>query len=235
MNVHKNIPEVKYNRKDLLDKDVWIFDLDNTLYPADADLFPQIDVLMGLYIADFLNVDLIEAKKIQKGFFVSHGTTLRGLMEVYDIDPQHFMKIVHNINLTPINENLDLKAHLEKLPGKKYVFTNGSVEHATRVLNKLGIEREFQGIFDISHSNYIPKPNPLAYDCFVDYFLIDPKRAVMVEDMARNLEPAHARGISTIWLKTKSAWGTMGYSSEFIHHEIDDLTSWLKDLLQNKD
>jgi len=123
---------------------------------------------------------------------------------------------------------------LEALPGQKYVFTNGSVDHASRVLNKLGIEENFAGVFDISHSHYIPKPNPKAYDYFIDYFSIDPKKAVMVEDMARNLAPAHDRGMSTIWLKTDNDWGKMGHSKNFIHHEIDNLTLWLKGLLDIK-
>ncbi|MGY8985528.1 MAG: pyrimidine 5'-nucleotidase [Sphingomonadales bacterium] len=227
-------PENKINYL-LLEKDVWIFDLDNTLYPADADLFPQIDVLMGSYISNLLNVDLVEAKKIQKGFFVSHGTTLKGLMEVYDIDPQHFMNFVHDIDLSPIDKNEKLDEYLKNLPGQKLVFTNGSVDHADRVLNKLGIKNNFSGVFDISHSDYIPKPNPEAYDDFIDHFSIDPQKAVMVEDMARNLEPAYIRGMSTVWIKTGSGWGNLGYSSDFIDHEIGDLDSWLKNLLEKED
>lgn len=234
MNSTNILSENNATHTSLMDKEVWIFDLDNTLYPADADLFPQIDVLMGSFISDLLDVDLDEAKKIQKGFFVSHGTTLKGLMEEYGVDPQHFMKFVHDIDLSPINEDPELEHFLEIIPGQKLVFTNGSIAHATRVLKKLGIEKQFDGIFDISHSNYIPKPDPEAYDSFINYFSIDPKSAVMVEDMARNLEPAHDRGMSTIWLKTGSGWGKLGHSKDFIHHEIDNLNRWLKSVTERE-
>src|SRR4051794_29216660 len=144
--------------------DTWIFDLDNTLYPASCNLFDQIHRRMGEFIAGLLDVDLDEAKRLQKTYFREHGTTLRGLMTVHNIDPRDFLDHVHQIDLAPVPPDAALAAALAALPGRKLVFTNGTVKHAENILAHLGIEGHFAGTFDIEACAYVPKPDPAGYD-----------------------------------------------------------------------
>lgn len=206
----------------------WIFDLDNTLYPERCNLFAGIDKKMGAYISRLLEVDLAEAKRVQKDYFLRYGTTLRGLIEQHGVDAREFLDFVHDIDVSPLEEDPELNATLGALSGRKYVFTNGSTRYAQKVLNRLGLDEVVDGVFDIAHANFMPKPNAAAYQAFVDHFEVDPASAVMVEDMARNLTPAYKMGMTTVWLKTASPWGEIGYNPAHIHYEIEDLGDWLK-------
>jgi putative hydrolase of the HAD superfamily len=116
---------------------------------------------------------------------------------------------------------------LASLPGRKLVFTNASVAHAERVLRRLGVEHHFHDVFDIVAAGFRPKPEPEIYRKLVDRHLIEPRRTVMVEDMARNLSPAAALGMTTVWVRTGSAWGALGAEAADIHYVIEDLTPWL--------
>ena len=212
---------------DMKGRDVWVFDLDNTLYPADCDLFPQIDVLMGRYIGELLNVDAIEAKRIQKDYFVRYGTTLRGLMVQHGIDPHHFMDFVHAVDLSPIPKAPDLDALIQQLPGRKLIYTNGSHAHAERVLDHLGLRGGFDGIFDVADAGFLPKPEKESYEHFIDHFDFDPGKAMMIDDMARNLVPAYQMGMRTVWIRTDSHWGEIDHCDKHIDHETDDLAALL--------
>lgn len=207
--------------------DHWIFDLDNTLYPASCNLFDQIHQRMGEFIADLLSVDLAEAKRLQKIYFREHGTTLRGLMTVHGIDPKSFLDHVHRIDLSPVPADPALTLALAALPGKKLIFTNGTVRHAENILGHLGIAAHFSGIFDIEACNYVPKPDPAGYDELVRRFGVVPRRAAMVEDMARNLAPAAALGMTTVWVRGALDWAKEGAEGDHIHHVIDELAPWL--------
>jgi len=176
--------------------ETWIFDLDNTLYPASCRLFDQIDQRMGQFIADLLKVDRIEARRIQKDFFFRHGTTLRGLMVEHSIDPDAFLDFIHDIDHSPVPANAALAEALEGLPGRKLIFTNGTVAHAQKVMARLGVDDHFHGVFDIVHSDYIPKPARRPYEKFIARHAIDPDRAAMFEDIARNLEVPAALGLN---------------------------------------
>ena len=206
----------------------WIFDLDNTLYPAECRLFDQVDVKMGRFIAELLQVDRIEARRIQKQYFMSHGTTLRGLMDNHGVEPQRFLDYVHDIDLSPVKPNQRLGDALDALPGRKYVFTNSTAQHSERVLDRLGILAVMDGIFDIASAGYVPKPRQTTYDRLVAQFSIDAGRAVMVEDMARNLKPASEMGMTTVWLDAGHEWGRADYHKDYIDHEIENLTEWLE-------
>jgi putative hydrolase of the HAD superfamily len=174
--------------------ETWIFDLDNTLYPASCRLFDQIDVRMGEFISRLMNVDAVEAKRVQKELFYRHGTTLRGLMSEHEVDPDAFLDYVHDIDHSPVPADPALAEALERLPGRKLIFTNGTVAHAERVLARLGVPDHFHGIFDIVHSDFIPKPVRAPYEKFVEAHGVNPARAAMFEDIARNLEVPHAPG-----------------------------------------
>jgi pyrimidine 5'-nucleotidase len=160
--------------------DTWIFDLDNTLYPSSCRLFDQIDERMGTFISELLKVDRVEARRIQKQFFYEHGTTLRGLMTDHGVHPDAFLDFVHDIDHTPIPADPALADALQALPGRKLVFTNGTVAHADKVLARLGLGGHFSGIFDIVHADYIPKPELGPYEKFVRDHAVDagPRRDV---------------------------------------------------------
>jgi putative hydrolase of the HAD superfamily len=214
-------------RSDLSEVDCWIFDLDNTLYPASCRLFDQIHQRMGEFIAARLQVDLDEAKRLQKTYFREHGTTLRGLMTVHGVEPRDFLDHVHRIDLSPVPPDPALAAALAALPGRKLVFTNGSVRHAENILGHLGIAGQFSGIFDVEACNWIPKPDPAGYDALVRHFSVAPRRAAMIEDMAKNLVPAAALGMTTIWLRGTIDWAIESAEGDHIHHVVDELAPWL--------
>ena len=214
----------------LFDMRTWIFDLDNTLYPAACDLFAQIDVKMGAYISKLLSVDLIEARKVQKDYFMQYGTTLAGLMRHHEVDPHDYLDYVHDIDVSVVMPDARMARALEVLPGRKIVYTNGSAGHAARVMERLGITHLFEGTFDVLASDFIPKPDPGAFTALIEAYAIDPEEAVMVEDLAKNLIPAHDLGITTVWVPTASEWSRDGADRSFIDYVADDLSAWLADV-----
>ncbi len=186
---------------DLRHIETWVFDLDNTLYPADGRVFDQVDERMGAFIADFLKVDAQEARRVQKLYYREFGTTLSGLMTVHGMAPKPFLDFVHDIDVSMIEPNTALDAALARLPGRKVIYTNGSVSHAENVLARVGIRRHFSDIFDIVAADYVPKPHRSAYEHIFLHGRVDPTRAIMFEDIARNLEAAHALGLVTVWVR----------------------------------
>jgi putative hydrolase of the HAD superfamily len=208
--------------------EAWIFDLDNTLYPSSARLFLAVDARIAGYIGDLLGVDPVTARRLQKEYFYTYGTTLRGLMTLHGVDPTVYMDYVHDVDLTPVAANPRLDLALAALPGRKIVFTNASVLHARRVMGRLGVESRFEDIYDIVAANYVPKPQIEAYRGILARYHLDASRCVMVEDMARNLEPAAALGITTVWLRNDSEWGAAGAGGSHVHHVAEDLAEWLE-------
>jgi putative hydrolase of the HAD superfamily len=209
----------------------WVFDLDNTLYPASCNLFAQVSQRMGEFIARTFAVDLDEARRRQKGFFQTHGTTLRGLMVEHGIAPAEFLDYVHDIDLGVVSTMPALEAALQRLPGRKLIYTNGTVAHADRILRKLGIHQHFEATFDIVASDYLPKPEIAPYRVMLQRHGVDPARAVMVEDMARNLVPAAALGMTTVWVPTTEIWSQPDADGQaHIHHTAPDLTAFLTGL-----
>lgn len=207
--------------------EVWVFDLDNTLYPARHNLFAQIDRRMGEFIADFLGIDAAEAKRLQKDYYYRHGTTLRGLMLEHGVAPAAFLDYVHEIDLSPIPKDLRLERALARLPGRKVIFTNADRGHAERVTRHLGIEQHFDAVFDIADSDYLPKPERRAYRLLVERLAIAPERALMIEDIARNLEPAAELGMTTALVPNPHHWAKAGFDAAHVHHLVDDLADWL--------
>jgi putative hydrolase of the HAD superfamily len=207
--------------------DTWIFDLDNTLYPASCDLFALIDERMNLYLRQMFNVDQGEAHRIQKQYFREHGTTLSGLMTLHGTDPHHFLDFVHDIDLDRVSENRALRNALMALPGRRLVFTNGDVPYAERVIGALGLETCFEAVHDIHAMDYQPKPHPSAYDGLCRAWGITPTSALFAEDMARNLKPAKDIGMTTLWINNGSEQAGGEACPSFIDHETHDITAWL--------
>ena len=213
--------------------ETWVFDLDNTIYPARYNLFDLVDVRIGAFIADLLDLDAVAARCVQKDYFRRHGTTLRGLMLHHGVEPDVFLDYVHDIEVDRLPPSPELGAALDRLAGRKIIYTNGSAAHAERVLERLGVAGHFEGVFDIAAGDYLPKPDPAPYRTLVERFDIAPAAAAMVEDIARNLEPAAALGMTTVWVRTDSDWGREGSGGEYVHHVIDDLAGWLGDLVES--
>jgi putative hydrolase of the HAD superfamily len=211
--------------------DCWIFDLDNSLYPASANLFALIDVRMGEYIQRLLACDPAEARRVQKGYFHEHGTTLAGLMTAHGVDPHDFLDYVHDIDLARLSADPALVAAMDRLPGRKFVFTNGDEAYASRVLEKLGLANAFDGMHDIHAMEYVPKPDPRAYSAMCDNHAIEPSTALFVEDMARNLRPAKALGMTTVWVDNGSERGSHDADPAFIDYRIADIGAWLTQIL----
>jgi len=210
--------------------DSWIFDLDNSLYPASADLFALIDVRMGRFIQQLLGCGESEARTIQKGFFRDHGTTLAGLMANHGTDPREFLDYVHDVDLARIAADPRLVAALDRLPGRKFVFTNGDEAYARRVLDRLGMANAFDGLHDIHAMDYVPKPDPRAYAAMCERYAIEPRTALFVEDMARNLHPAKALGMTTVWIDNGSDQASHDFDPTFIDHRITDIGRWLSEI-----
>lgn len=191
---------------DLSQREAWVFDLDNTLYPAECDLFAEIDQRMTDFVARFLHLPREAARAIQKRYYAEYGTTLNGLMSLHGMDPMDFLAHVHEIDLTPLPNSPDLAAAISALPGRKYVYTNGSRRHADRVTGHMGLAGVFDGVFAIEDSAYKPKPDQSSYDAFCARFDLVPGRAAFFEDLARNLAPAHAMGFTTILVQSSKDW-----------------------------
>ena len=209
----------------------WIFDLDNCLYPASTGLFALIDERMGAYIQRLLACDTVEARRVQKEHFHSHGTTLAGLMAEHQVDPHEFLNDVHAIPLDRVGRDERLGRGLGRLPGRKFVFTNGDAPYARRVLDAIGVGEHFDDLHDIHSSELRPKPDPHGYAMLCERFRIDPTAAVLVEDMAQNLKPAKELGMTTVWVDNGSERGSHGADAAFIDHTIADVGEWLESIL----
>jgi putative hydrolase of the HAD superfamily len=210
----------------------WIFDLDNTLYPASANLFAMIDARIGEYVQRLLDCSPEEAHRVQKAYFHAHGTTLSGLIADHGTDPNHYLDFVHDVDMTVLEQNEALIEALARLPGRKLIFTNGDAVYAGKVLDKLGLGATFEAIHDIHATSYRPKPEPIAYQGLCEAYDLDPRESLFVEDMARNLKPAKAIGMTTVWIDNGSEQ-TPDADRSFIDYTITDLGAWLHSILES--
>ncbi|MFS8036344.1 pyrimidine 5'-nucleotidase [Xanthobacter sp. AM11] len=215
--------------------DTWVFDLDNTLYPAHHDLWAQIDARMKAYISQLLGLPPDEAFVIQKDYYRRYGTSLRGLMIEHKVEPSAFLAHVHDVDLTGLDAAPRLAAAIEALPGTKLVYTNGSERHARNVLEKLGMDAHFAAVHDIVAAEFHPKPTQEAYQRFLDAHGVDPARAAMFEDLARNLEVPHRLGMVTVLVvppgqtvAARESWEFEGREAAYVDHVTEDLAGFLE-------
>lgn len=217
----------------------WVFDLDNTLYPRRCNLFGQMDLRMTSYVAQLTGLPKAEARILQKRLYRDYGTTLNGLMLEYDIDPHHYLADVHDIDYSVIAPDPLLRLALHRLPGRKHVFTNGNMAHAERTLMALGIAAsDFDSIFDIVAADFEPKPRRGCYERFVTSSRVDASRAVMFEDLPRNLEVAKEMGMTTVLIVSQGegehggeAWEREGDGDAHVDHVAEDIAGFLTGLL----
>ena len=216
---------------DIFDKvETWVFDLDNTLYPASSHVFDQISRRMTAFISQHFDIAPDAALARQREFFMRYGTTLRGLMTEHGLKPGPFLDYVHDIDVGTVDANPGLVERLGLLPGRKLIFTNASRIHAERVMEKIGITHHFEEIFDISAADYIPKPDRTSYSMMLRKHGVTADTACMIEDLAVNLEPAKALGMATVWLKGEIDWAQPKKGAgppRYIDFIADDLLSWL--------
>jgi putative hydrolase of the HAD superfamily len=203
--------------KDLKNIKYWLFDLDNTLYSGDTKVFDQVDKKMSKFISDKLNVGIEEAKEIQKNYF-------------HKIDANEFLEFVHDVDLNFLQKNKPLEKEIAKLNGKKIIFTNGSKAHAANVTKRIGIEKLFDGVFDIVDSDFVPKPSKQPYEKVIENFKIEPQYCIFFEDIARNLKPAHELGMKTVWIENDEPWAAKYSDSEFINYKTKNLANFLKEI-----
>jgi len=190
-------------RKALAHIDTWVFDLDNTLYPADCDLWPKIDQRITLYIGQVFGLDGMSSRALQKYYYERYGTTLRGLMDEYALGPHDFMHFTHDIDRSCLMPDPALAGAVTALPGRKLILTNGSRDHALQTASALGLDALFDAIFDIADADFVPKPAAQTYERFLDRHGVDPARAVMFDDLARNLIVPHEKGMTTVLVSAK--------------------------------
>lgn len=216
----------------------WIFDLDNTLYPAHSNLFAQIDERIRDYVAHLTGASLDDADRMQKDYYRRYGTTLRGLMVEHEILPDGFLEYVHDIDHSPIAPDPSLGAAIEKLPGRKFIMTNGTTRHAEKVAERLGITHHFDDIFDIVAADLLPKPHRETYEKFWARHGIRPAESAMFEDLTRNLAVPHDMGMRTVLVVPEGTrevfredWELEGRSDPHIEFVTDDLAGFLHALL----
>jgi putative hydrolase of the HAD superfamily len=214
--------------------ETWVFDLDNTLYPHHLNLWQQVDERIRDYIADFLKVTHDEAFRLQKEYYRRYGTSMRGLMEEHGLDPDEFLEVVHRIDHSPLTPDPVLGAAIAGLPGRKLILTNGTRRHAEAVMARLEIAQHFEDVFDIAAADLEPKPRPQVYDRFLARHKVDPTKAAMFEDLARNLEVPHALGMTTVLVVPEGTrevfredWELAGRDAPHVDHVTADLAGFL--------
>ena len=207
-----------------------LFDCDGVLYSDLEGVFGQVSKKMTQYISNKLNVDLKKAKELQTNYFHKYNTSLNGLMIHHDIPPREFLDYVHDIDLSFLEKDKVLRGELENISLNKFVFTNGSKEHVKNITSHLGIEDQFDGVFDIVDAEYHPKPEARAFDLMIEKFKIDPKETLYIEDIAKNLSIGHKRGCTTVWLKNDEHFGKMDSDKDYISHKIENLSLFLKEI-----
>jgi putative hydrolase of the HAD superfamily len=214
--------------------ETWVFDLDNTLYPHDLNLWQQIDERIQKFISDFLRIPREDAFRVQKDYYKRYGTSMRGLMAEHGMKPDDFLEFVHAIDHSPLLPNPELGDAIEQLPGRKLILTNGTRKHAEAVMRRLEIDRHFEDVFDIAAADLDPKPLPQVYDRFLHKHGVDPRKAAMIEDLARNLEVPHRLGMTTVLVVPpatrevfREGWELEGREAAHVDHVTDDLVGFL--------
>jgi putative hydrolase of the HAD superfamily len=215
--------------------DVWIFDLDNTLYPAKSHLFAQIEARMTEFVQRNLGLDFDAARRIQKSYYRDHGTTLGGLMRLHGVDPEAYFAYVHDVDLSVLDADHRLANALAMLPGRRFVFTNGCRHHASRVLERCALSHLFDDLWDLRTIAFCPKPDPASYCGVLARVNATPSRTAMFDDLARNLVPAHELGCTTVWVRNNAPWSRQGPEQpevrrEDIDYETTDLRGFIEEI-----
>lgn len=190
-------------RASFADVTTWVFDLDNTLYPPDSGIWPLINERITLFLIDLFGLDGLSARALHRHYYLRHGTTLRGLIEEKIDAADRFLEFVHDIDRSALKPDPVLAREIARLPGRRLIFTNGSRDHAILTIRQLGLDGLFEDAFDIVAAKLTPKPVEAAYRTFCDRYDLDPRRAAMFEDVAKNLAAPKALGMRTVLVTAK--------------------------------
>lgn len=201
----------------------WVFDLDNTLYPARA-LYDEIGVRMTNYIARATGLDMESALGIRERYFHEYGATVVGLAKHHGVDARDFLLDVHLADYSVLAPDAELRALLERLPGRRIIFTNGGGGHAQRVLESLELRGLFETVFDIEDAELTPKPQRECYERLMAECGFDARSALLIEDTLRNLEPAHELGFGTALVGPVHPWPRPAY----VDHWAPDVKALLR-------
>jgi len=214
-----------------------LLDLDGVCYGKHNNyslekVFGQVSNRMTKFISEKLKINKKKAKELQTNYFYKYNTSLNGLMIHHGIPPQEFLKYVHNIDLSFMKKDTVMRNELIQLDMEKFIFTNGSAEHAKNILTHLGVYDLFgrEKVFDIEDAEYVPKPEAKTFDLMTKKFGINPKETIYIEDIAKNLSIGHKRGCSTVWLINDEHFGKMDSDKEYISHKIENLSLFLKEI-----
>lgn len=176
-----------------------LFDLDNTLYPAECDLFSLIDVRINRYMEEIVAIDPTQVDVLRRRYWKDYGATLQGLIRHHAINPEDYLDYVHAVDVgSRVAADSELRESIEQLPVPSYVFTNGSRCHVDRVVTALGLDGLFVDVFDIRIAAYQPKPNPDPYRQVLERLQLPGEQCVMVEDQPQNLKTAKDFGMKTV-------------------------------------
>ncbi|MBC7168540.1 pyrimidine 5'-nucleotidase [Phenylobacterium sp.] len=208
---------------DLVHIDTWLFDLDNTLYPAESGFMSEIEARMTSFVMRVTGLPRDEAFALQKRYLAEHGLTLRGLMEHHGVDPLEFNALFHDLSLDALAHDAELLAALDRLPGRRLIFTNADDIHAERVLKHLGLDHLFDDVFHIESFGFRPKPDPAAFDAMLEAHGLAPDATAFFEDSERNLAPAAALGMTTVLVGPHAP----ASSAPFVQHRTEKLAPFL--------
>ena len=223
----KNLKEMKYL---LLDLDGVCYGSHNG-YPLEK-VFGLVSKRMTLFIQEKLGLDEKKAKELQTNYFYKYNTSLNGLMLHHNVIGDEFLKYVHDIDISFMKEDKIMRNELENLDMEKFIFTNGSAEHAQNILTRLGIYDIFgkEKVFDIKDAGYVPKPEAQTFDLMVKKFGINPKETIYIEDIAKNLSIGFEKGCTTVWLINDEHFGKIDSDKDYISHKIENLSLFLKEI-----
>lgn len=217
--------------------DTWVFDLDNTLYPPHCDLWPRIDMRITQYMCALFGLDGMSCRALQKYYYRAYGTTMHGLIEEHGITPSHYLDFVHDIDRSDIDPDHALAEAIAALPGRRLILTNGSRDHALKTADRLGLAGLFEDVFDIVAADLVPKPHPQVYAQFFARHGVDPRRAVLFEDIERNLVTPHESGMVTVLVTPKQGghdhredWEIFSKHPPHVDYVTDDLPGFLRTL-----
>ena len=208
---------------DLTHIDTWLFDLDNTLYPAESGFMGELVVRMTDFVEKVTGLPRDEAFKLQKSYLALHGLTLKGMMLNHGVDPAEFHAIFHDLSLAALAHDPALLTALARLPGRRLIFTNADEVHAERVLNHLGLRDLFDDVFHIGSAGYEPKPSPEAFRRMGTAHDVNSTTTAFFEDAERNLAPAADLGMTTVLVGAHAA----ASSAPFVHHRTEKLAPFL--------
>lgn len=210
----------------------WAVDLDNTLYSPHSSLFPQIHARMEDYIMRHFGIGAEAAAERRRDYFHKYGTSLRGMMIEENVAPDTFLDFVHDIDYSELAPQPELRLALERLPGRKVIFTNADRRHAGRVLHKLALENVFSEIFDIADGGYVCKPQAEPYKQLLENLGANAGACCMIDDMEANLKTAADLGMATLWLRHEADWlrHKPGPATDYphCHYTTGDLAAFLK-------